>query len=227
MIRGGGGAGLSGLNALPASDQFPDRPSPSPLCGSSPPAGGRGVTPFLKQTWPTFPPREPQDYERIAIGVDPPVGGGTCGIVVCARDSDGHGHVLADHSIGDCSPERWARAVAETAAHYPEPLVVAEANQGGAMVNSVLRTAGQNLRIKMVHARHGKAARAEPVALLFEQRRVTLHGQFPMLEAELLGFVAGEAYAGPGKSPDRADAMVWALSELMTGPEHEPRVVAL
>ena len=132
-----GGVGVGASEASLSADASDARAS-NPVAADPPPAppcqGGESVTPFLKQTWPTFPPREPHEYERIAIGVDPPVGGGTCGIVVCARDHDGHGHVLADHSIGDCSPERWARAVAEAAAHYPVPLVVAEANQGGEMV---------------------------------------------------------------------------------------------
>ncbi|MBA3668443.1 MAG: hypothetical protein H0W65_12115, partial [Sphingomonas sp.] len=67
----------------------------------------------------------------------------------------------------------------------------------------------------LVHARAAKAARAEPVALLFERGQVSVHGRFPELEAQLCGLVSGEAYAGPGRSPDRADAMVWALGEVM------------
>ncbi|MCY7398769.1 MAG: terminase family protein [Sphingomonas bacterium] len=169
------------------------------------------------------PERPRRRFEQIAIGVDPPSGGGTCGIVACARDSDGHGHVLGDHSVSGVSPEGWARAVAAAAALYPDPVIVAEANQGGHMVRSVLRAAsggaggeaGASLRIKLVHAKDSKTARAEPVALLFDQRRVSVHGRFPELEAELCGLVSGEPYAGPGKSPDRADAMVWALGEVM------------
>ena len=71
------------------------------------------------------------------------------------------------------------------------------------------------MRDRLVHARESKAARAEPVALLFEQGRVSVHGAFPELEAELCGLVSGGDYAGPGGSPDRADAMVWALGEVM------------
>ena len=95
------------------------------------------------------------------------------------------------------------------------PTVVAESNQGGQMVRSVLRTADPNLRVKLVHARHGKADRAAPVAMLFEAGKVVLHGRFPALEAELCGMIAGGGYepvwsggpGGPGVSPDRADAM--------------------
>jgi len=190
------------------------------------------LPPFLQQQWPVPTPRgaEPR-FTCIAIGVDPPVEGGTCGIIACALDHDGIGHVLADHSIGAASPEGWARKVAEAAALYPDALIVAEVNQGGRMVESVLRTAGPGagaaLRIKPVRARHGKSARAEPVAMLFEQGRVRLHGRFPEMEAELMGMIAGGGYQGPGASPDRADAMVWALIELLVRPRREPSVAQL
>ena len=102
------------------------------------------------------------------------------------------------------------------------PLVVAEQNQGGKLVKSVLHTADPSLRVKLVTATVGKAERAAPVAMLFEAGKVVLHGRFPELEAEMLGMIAGGDYEGPGKSPDRADAMVWGLTELMLGPEHAP-----
>ena len=105
------------------------------------------------------------------------------------------------------------------------PLVVAEKNQGGKMVKAVLHTADPKLRVKLVTATVGKAERAAPVAMLFEAGRVVLHGRFPELEAELLGMIAGGDYEGPGNSPDRADAMVWGLTELMLGKETpDPRV---
>lgn len=93
------------------------------------------------------------------------------------------------------------------------------ADQGGKML---LHTADPNLRVKLVTATVGKAERAAPVAMLFEAGRAVLHGRFPELEAELLGMIAGGGYegpGGPGRSPDRADAMVWALTELMLGRE--------
>jgi phage terminase large subunit-like protein len=114
------------------------------------------------QTWPA-PPRGAFHGRRVrvVIGVDPPSGGGTCGIVVCALDRDGVGHVLADHSVSAASPERWARAVADAAALYHRedsdaPLIVAEVNQGGRMVESVLRAAGPGLRIKLVRAKEAR-----------------------------------------------------------------------
>ena len=102
------------------------------------------------------------------------------------------------------------------------PLVVAEQNQGGKMVKAVLHTADPKLRVKLVTATVGKAERAAPVAMLFEAGRVVLHGRFPELEAEMLGMIAGGDYEGPGTSPDRADAMVWGLTELMLAPERAP-----
>ncbi len=91
------------------------------------------------------------------------------------------------------------------------------------MVKSILLAADPRLRIKLVHARHGKSTRAEPVAHLFEAGRARLHGRMPELEAQLLGMIAGGGYEGPGQSPDRADAMVWGVSELMKD-RGEPRV---
>ncbi len=106
--------------------------------------------------------------------------------------------------------------------------VVAEQNQGGKMVASVLRTADPGLKVRLVTATVGKAERAAPVAMLFEAGKVLLHGRFPELEAELMGMIAGGGYEGPGASPDRADAMVWALTELMLEKERaEPRIRVL
>ncbi len=163
---------------------------------------------------------------RIVVGVDPPASarGDACGIVVCAVTQDGQGKVLADASVLRPSPERWARAVASTAMHWKADRVVAEANQGGAMVESVLRAADCQMPIRLVHASRGKSARAEPVAALYEAGRVKHVGTFPKLEDEMCGVMAGGTYEGPGRSPDRADALVWALTELMLGARQSPRV---
>jgi phage terminase large subunit-like protein len=166
-------------------------------------------------------------FSRTLVAVDPPSGDGTCGIVACAREGDGGqavGHVLADHSVSGRSPEGWAAAVAAAAAAHGTDEIVAEANQGGNMVKAVLHTADPGLRVKLVNASTGKAARAEPIAHLFEAGRAKLRGRMPALEAQLLGLIAGGGYEGPGPSPDRADAMVWGLSELMLGQRRGPRV---
>ncbi len=163
---------------------------------------------------------------RIIVAVDPPASarGDACGIVVAGVCLDGLAHVLADASVGRASPERWARQVASTALTWNADRVVAEANQGGDMVANVLRAADCVMPIKLVHASRGKVARAEPIAALYEAGRVRHVGQLAQLEDELCGLMAGGAYEGPGRSPDRADALVWALTELMLGRRGTPRV---
>ncbi|CAN5444088.1 terminase family protein [soil metagenome] len=154
---------------------------------------------------------------RIVVGVDPPagIGGDACGIVAVGMGSDGRGYVIEDASVRGASPEGWARAVARCAGRTGADRVVAEANNGGAMVRSVLMAADAGLPVRLVHASHGKSARAEPVAALYEGGRVLHAGAFAELEDEMCGLIAGGGYEGPGRSPARADALVWALSELM------------
>lgn len=163
---------------------------------------------------------------RVVVAVDPPAsaGGDECGIVVAGLDGEGTAHVLADASLARASPERWARAVAAVASEWRADRVVAEANQGGDMVAAVLRAADLALPLRLVHASRGKVARAEPVAALYEARRVRHAGQFPRLEDQLCGLMTGGGYEGPGRSPDRADALVWALSELLLGRQQPPAV---
>ena len=170
-----------------------------------------------------------EEMVRVVVGVDPPASsrGDACGIVVCGKRADGQALVLADCSVENASPERWARAVAMAAATWQADRVVAEANQGGAMVESVLRAADISLPVRLTHATRGKSARAEPVAALYESGKVRHTGLFPALEDQLCGMMAAGGYEGPGRSPDRADALVWALSELMQRPEKVPRVRVL
>jgi phage terminase large subunit-like protein len=166
------------------------------------------------------------DWRRVVVGIDPPASAqGVCGIVVCARGVDDRGYVLADASVAGLRPEGWARAAASAARAWNADRVVAEGNQGGAMVESVLRGADVALPVRIVHASQGKSARAEPVAALFEGGRAKFVGGFPELEDQLAGMIAGGGYEGPGRSPDRADAMVWAMTELMLGKKRaEPRI---
>ena len=168
----------------------------------------------------------PESLRRVVIGVDPPgSAAGCCGIVACGLDADGVAHVLADHSAAGLSPEGWARAVASAAEVHRADRVVAEKNMGGDMVRSVLRAASLTLPLTLVTATRGKTRRAEPVAGLFENGRAKLAGRFPALEDELTGLVSGGGYEGPGSSPDRADAMVWALHALCLAGKAAPRVV--
>lgn len=177
----------------------------------------------------TGPPLNPlpqaggEGWRRIVVGVDPPAGdSGTCGIVVCGLGEDEHAYVLADLSVSGRSPQGWAARVAEAAERWSAHRVVAEANNGGRMVETVLRGAAVTLPLRLVHASQGKVARAEPVAALFESGQAFLAGRFPELEDELCGLVAGGGYEGPGRSPDRADACVWALTELKLGKARRP-----
>ena len=168
---------------------------------------------------------------RVVVGVDPPAtaDGDACGIVVCGLDAAGTMWVLADCSEAGLSPAGWARKVARAAEAWGADRVVAEKNNGGDMVESTLRGvdpstgSGQALAVRLVSASRDKAARAEPVCGRFEAGKAWFAGCFPALEDELCGITAGGGYAGPGHSPDRADAMVWAMTELMR-PLSAPRV---
>jgi phage terminase large subunit-like protein len=163
-------------------------------------------------------------FARIVVGVDPPAstGGDSCGIVVCGQDSDGIAWVLADLTAAGLSPEAWARRVAAAADLYGASRVVAEKNQGGDMIASILRAVDANLPIRLVAATRSKAARAEPIALRFETGRAKLVGSFPDLEDQLCA-LTWSGYQLPG-SPDRADAMVWAMTELFEKQRAEPRI---
>ena len=166
-------------------------------------------------------------FDRICVGVDPPAGVGegsdACGIVVAGSVGE-HLFVLEDATVRGLSPDGWANRVAAAAARWNTTIVVAEANNGGAMVESVLKAADLGLKVRLVHASKGKCARAEPIALKFEAGKAFFAGDFPELEAELGGMTAGCGYDGPGRSPDRADAMVWALTVLSETRSGVPRV---
>ena len=163
--------------------------------------------------------REMPEAARVVIGVDPPAGAGAgsdaCGIVVAALGCDGHGYVIEDASVQGLAPEGWAAAVVAAARRHGADRVIAEANNGGAMIESVLRAGEAGLPVRLVHASRGKAARAEPVSVLYERGQVRHVGAFPALEDEMAGFTLAGRYDGPGRSPDRADALVWALTALL------------
>jgi len=169
----------------------------------------------------------PQGFDRIVVGVDPPAGASegsdACGIVV-AGSSEGRLYVLEDATVRGLSPEGWASRVASAAARWNTSQVVAEANNGGTMVQSVLKAADLGLTVRLVHATMGKIAGAEPIALKFETGKAFFAGEFAELEAELGGMIAGGGYEGPGRSPDRADAMVWAMTVLSETRSGLPRV---
>jgi phage terminase large subunit-like protein len=175
----------------------------------------------------------PAALERTVVAVDPPAGtseegreGSACGIVAAGR-LEGRAYVLADRSAAGLSPLGWARRAAEAAEAFGAAQIVAEANQGGDMVRAVLASARARTPVKLVRASRGKRARAEPVAALYEQGRVTHCGAFAALEEELTALGAAEG-DGEGRL-DRADALVWAVSALLLErPASEgPRAVVL
>src|SRR3546814_672711 len=129
-----------------------------------------------------------------------PVGGLVWVCVGVVRWGGGRAYLGADASVSGGSPEGWARAVAEAASVHGADRVVAEANNGGAMVESVLRAADMRLPVRLVHASRGKSARAEPVAALYESGRALHCGAFPELEDEMCGLLAGGGSEGPGRS---------------------------
>ena len=166
--------------------------------------------------------QDPPEMRRVVVGVDPSISDGEdaaeCGIVVAGEGVDGKFYVLADRSLRG-SPARWGRAVVDAWLDKGADRVVAEENQGGKMVELTLRTIEADIPYRGVHASVGKQARAEPVSALYEQGRVAHAGPFTELEDQLCNWVPGE-----GESPDRLDAMVWALTELGVKRRYEPKI---
>jgi phage terminase large subunit-like protein len=165
------------------------------------------------------------DLRRIVVAVDPPAAAGIhscCGIVVAGLEASGRAVVLADCSIEGASPAGWANAVAKAYRRFSADRVVAEINQGGDMVTAMLRSIDESLPVTTVRATRGKFLRAEPVAALYEQGRVAHAGRFVALEDQMCDF--GPDGLSSGRSPDRLDALVWALTALMLEASSEPRV---
>jgi phage terminase large subunit-like protein len=163
--------------------------------------------------------REAPEMSRVVIAIDPSGTDGNdegddVGIVAAGRGVDGRGYVLGDYTC-KLSPEGWARR-AITAYHQHEAdRIVAERNFGGAMVKSVVRSADGSVPFKEVTASRGKSARAEPISAIYEQGRISHVGGLPELEDELC-LMTASGFMGDG-SPNRVDAVVWALTEVMLG----------
>jgi phage terminase large subunit-like protein len=158
---------------------------------------------------------------RIVVAVDPAVssteGSDETGIVVCGKDDRGHGYVLEDLS-GRYDPAGWARAAIAAYHRHDADRIVAEANQGGDLIENTLRTLDANIAYSKVHASRGKFTRAEPVSSIYEQGRIHHCGLFPELEDQMTSFVPDLDRAKFG-SPDRVDALVWGLTELLVSSE--------
>lgn len=159
-------------------------------------------------------------YDRVVVAVDPPATSGaqadTCGIIAAAALGQGpkrRAIVLADASVQGAKPVEWAEKAAALAQSVGADSIVAESNNGGEMVSAVLRFAAPDVLVRLVHASVGKRARAEPISALYAQGRVKHAAAFPMLEDEMCAFGA----EGFRQSPDRVDALVWALTDLLCG----------
>ena len=160
------------------------------------------------------------DYSEIVIGVDPPAKSGAkadeCGILVVGKTPSGLIHVLADLSSQGDTPGQWAARVGSAYRRFKANRVVAEINNGGEMVVEVLRQGEPNLPVRKVTATRGKFLRAEPVAAAYERGLVFHLGDFVKLEDQLCGMTPDFDARVAGFSPDRADALVWAISDLIS-----------
>jgi predicted phage terminase large subunit-like protein len=155
---------------------------------------------------------KPPALRRVAIAIDPAVSvseaSDETGIIVAGLGTDGHGYVLEDAS-GRYQPVDWARKAISLYRVHGADRIIAESNQGGAMVATTLATVDSNAPVKLVNASRGKITRAEPISSLFEQKRAHFCGTFPELEDQFCTYTSGSI-----GSPDRLDAMVWAFTEL-------------
>ncbi len=165
----------------------------------------------------------PSVLQRIIIGVDPAVSVGATadetGIIVAGVDSQNNAYVLADYS-GKYSPYAWSQKVIQTYHHFNADCVVVEKNQGGDIIGHMLKSQDVTVNHRLVTASRGKHVRAEPVVSLYEQKKVFHVQRFTTLENQLCHYVPWEVKY----SPDRLDALVWALTELMLKPISAPKI---
>lgn len=157
------------------------------------------------------------ELRSIVVAVDPPVtataNSDACGIIVAGLGADGRAYIAADRSLQGREPQVWARAAVRAYHEFMADRVVAEVNQGGDLVVSILRQIDEAVPVRSVRATRGKWLRAEPVAALYAEGRVAHVGVHATLEEQMLAF--GADGLSRGRSPDRVDALVWALTDLM------------
>ena len=166
------------------------------------------------------------EMRRVVVALDPPVSStarsDACGIIVAGLGVDGRAYVLADRTIQGRTPDVWAKAAIAAYDDFEADHMVAEVNQGGDLVTGVVQQFRKHLPVTKVRATRGKWVRAEPVASLYAEGRVVHVGRFDALEDQLVAF--GIDGTVRGKSPDRADALVWAVTELMLSDAVMPSV---
>jgi phage terminase large subunit-like protein len=164
---------------------------------------------------------KPAELVRVVVAIDPAVTSGEdsdeTGIIVAGKDARGHGYVLADCS-GRYQPAEWAKTAIAAYHTHEADQIVAEVNNGGDMVEATLRMVDRNIPFKAVHASRGKVTRAQPVAQIYEEGRAHHLGSFAKLEDQMAEFTIDFDRAAFGYSPDRVDALVWALSDLLVEP---------
>jgi len=170
--------------------------------------------------------RSAPELVRVVVALDPSVTAGPdsdeCGIVACGLGTDGHGYLLADDS-GVYDASVWAHRAVSRFDAIEGDKIIAEVNNGGDLVEKVIRTVRANIAFEAVRASRGKVTRAEPIAALYEQGKIHHVGGFKALEDEQCNFVPGAL----GKSPNRVDALVWGFSYLMLRPKREGRVLSI
>ena len=168
----------------------------------------------------------PPELERVVIAVDPPASSGktsaACGIIAAGKSENGNVFILEDKSLHMATPKQWAKAVVSLYHAVEADVVIAETNQGGEMVETIIRTIEPSIPVRGVHASRGKWLRAEPVALLYERNEVFHVGMFAELEDQMCAF--GADGSANGVSPDRLDALVWAVTELALSRRATPRI---
>lgn len=168
------------------------------------------------------------DLVRIVVAIDPPVTSGDnadeCGIIVAGIDKDKNGYVLADLSSQGKTPLEWCRDAVKAYYEWEADRIVAEVNQGGEMIETLLRQVNSKVSYKAVRATRGKVIRAEPVAALYEQHKIKHVGTHPNLEDQMCQFTLDFNKKSMGYSPDRVDSLVWAITELMLEQTNEPNI---
>ena len=165
------------------------------------------------------PEAAPREFSDVVVAVDPPARSGAkadeCGLIVAAKAPGGFFYVLADLSSQGDTPAAWGARVGAAFRGFNANRVVAEINNGGDMVAEVLRQSDPHLPVRAVHATRGKYLRAEPVAAAYERGLVFHAGTFAKLEDQLCALTPDFDSRAAGYSPDRADALVWALADLL------------
>lgn len=181
---------------------------------------------FVRKWFEAGRVRQVPELKRVVVAVDPPATSGknadSCGLIAAGITHQAELFVLRDRTTQGLRPSGWADQAIKLYHELEADCLLAEVNQGGEMVREVIESCDASVPVRSVHATRSKRRRSEPVALLYEQGRVHHCGVFPELEDEMADF--GPKGLSNGKSPDRLDALVWAITELTRRPQANPRL---